>query len=70
MNLSLERNLGSSYPEELDGFLDLATAQANTVKFNRLGTLVAVGAVDGRIFIFDFVTRGLSRVYHLTFTNQ
>uniref|UniRef100_A0A914EEU9 Uncharacterized protein n=1 Tax=Acrobeloides nanus TaxID=290746 RepID=A0A914EEU9_9BILA len=52
-----------SYPEEFDGFLELA-AQANYCKFNRLGTLIAVGTMDGRVFIFDFIAQSISRIFN------
>lgn len=49
-----------SIPEEYDGYLD---SQGSTVccAFNRHGTLIAVGNNDGRVVIWDFLTRIIAR---------
>ncbi|GMS97646.1 hypothetical protein PENTCL1PPCAC_19821, partial [Pristionchus entomophagus] len=44
-------------PQEQDGILGLKNLNANIVRFNRWGTLVAVGATGGDVSIFDFLTR-------------
>lgn len=54
-------SFGQNYPEEFDGALDCASL-AVTCAFNRRGTLLAVGCNDGRIVIWDFLTRGIAKV--------
>ncbi|GBP58882.1 Retinoblastoma-binding protein 5 homolog [Eumeta japonica] len=60
MNLELLESFGQNYPEEFDGTLD-SISLAATCAFNRRGTLFAVGCNDGRIFIWDFLTRGIAK---------
>ncbi|NXD43064.1 RBBP5 protein, partial [Copsychus sechellarum] len=48
-------------PQEADGTLD-CISMALTCTFNRWGTLLAVGCNDGRIVIWDFLTRGIAKI--------
>ncbi|XP_019624314.1 PREDICTED: retinoblastoma-binding protein 5 homolog [Branchiostoma belcheri] len=61
MNLELLESFGQNYPEEADGTLD-SISLAITCAFNRRGTLLAVGCNDGRIVIWDFLTRGIAKI--------
>ncbi|XP_067678158.1 retinoblastoma-binding protein 5 homolog isoform X1 [Haliotis asinina] len=61
MNLDLLETFGQNYPEDFDGALDCVSI-AVTCSFNRQGTLLAVGCNDGRIVIWDFLTRGIAKV--------
>lgn len=63
MNLELLESFGQNYPEESDGTLDTGS-MAVTCSFNRHGTLLAVGCNDGRIVVWDFLTRGIAKVYN------
>nr|XP_002129816.1 retinoblastoma-binding protein 5-like [Ciona intestinalis] len=63
MNLELLESFGQNYPEEADGTLDTGS-MAVTCTFNRHGTLLAVGCNDGRIVVWDFLTRGIAKVYN------
>ena len=62
MNIDLlETHFGQSYPEEPDGVLD-SISLAVTCNFNRRGSLLAVGCNDGRIVVWDFLTRGIAKI--------
>ena len=54
--MTFAESFGQNYPEENDGTLDCVT-MALTAQFNRFGTLLAVGCNDGRIVVWDFLTR-------------
>jgi len=47
--------------QDSDGTLDCVST-ALTCAFNKHGTLLAVGCNDGRIVIWDFLTRGIAKV--------
>lgn len=47
--------------QEYDGSLD-SVSVAVTATFNRRGSLLAVGCNDGRIVIWDFLTRGIAKI--------
>ncbi|XP_014259788.1 retinoblastoma-binding protein 5 homolog [Cimex lectularius] len=61
MNLELLESFGQNYPEEFDGTLDCISL-AVTCSFNKRGTLLAVGCNDGRIVVWDFLTRGIAKI--------
>lgn len=60
-DLTLLQTFGQSFPEEFDGSLD-SVSPALTSAFNRTGSLLAVGCNDGRLVIWDFLTRGIAKV--------
>jgi len=47
--------------QEYDGSLD-SVSVAVTASFNRRGSLLAVGCNDGRIVVWDFLTRGIAKI--------
>lgn len=61
MNLELLESFGQNYPEDFDGVLD-CVSMAVTCAFNRRGTLLSVGCNDGRIVVWDFLTRGIAKI--------
>ncbi|XP_038065122.1 retinoblastoma-binding protein 5-like [Patiria miniata] len=61
MNLGLLETFGQNFPEESDGTLD-CISMALTCAFNKRGTLLAVGCNDGRVVIWDFLTRGIAKI--------
>lgn len=61
MNVELLEQFGQTYPEEFDGTLD-SISIAVTCAFSRRGSLLAVGCNDGRIVIWDFLTRGIAKI--------
>ncbi|CAF0716250.1 unnamed protein product [Brachionus calyciflorus] len=61
MNIELLESFGQNFPEDFDGTLDCMSV-AITCQFNKRGTLLAVGCNDGRIFIWDFLTRGIAKI--------
>ncbi|KAI2807166.1 Retinoblastoma-binding protein 5 [Blomia tropicalis] len=61
MNIELLEQFGQNYPQEFDGNLDSVTHSTVGV-FNRRGSVLAVGCNDGRVCIWDFMTRGIAKV--------
>jgi len=47
--------------KEYDGALD-SVSVALTASFNRRGSLLAVGCNDGRVVVWDFLTRGIAKI--------
>lgn len=59
--MELAETFCQNYPELLQGKLD-CVSMALIVSFNRRGTLLAVGCNDGRIVIWDFLTRCMAKI--------
>lgn len=51
------------YPEESSGSLEVSGI-VTCCQFNRWGSLLACGCNDGRVAIFDFITRQAAKVLH------
>ena len=49
-------------PSVIDLVLPVEGLHINIIKFNRLGTLIAAGAVNGCLAIIDFTTKRTSNV--------
>nr|CAH8852812.1 unnamed protein product [Trichobilharzia regenti] len=73
MNLELLEAFHQNYPEAADGYLERikkddgskdagCATYAITLQFNRIGSLLAIGCNDGRIEIWDHVTRRISKI--------
>lgn len=60
-HFQLTESFGQNYPEDFDGTLDCVSI-AITCAFNRQGTLLAVGCNDGRLVLWDFLTRGIAKI--------
>lgn len=56
----MEPSNSDNVPEEFDGVID-CNGLAICCSFNRKGSLLAVGCNDGRIVIWDFLTRGVAK---------
>ncbi|RCH87106.1 hypothetical protein CU098_009774, partial [Rhizopus stolonifer] len=59
MNLELLDPLGHEYPQLIEETLE--DGYVLKCKFNKRGTLLAAGCLDGRCIIWDFDTKGVSR---------
>lgn len=63
MNIALLESIHSgqnNFPETLDGFLD-TISPAVKCKFNKYGSLLAIGCNDGSVIIWDFSTRQIAK---------
>lgn len=57
----MPRPLSLYISKEYDGALD-SVSVALTASFNRRGSLLAVGCNDGRVVVWDFLTRGIAKI--------
>lgn len=62
LSLALLDNSKESIPEEFDGSLDCSSLSV-CCAFNRRGSLLAVGCNDGRVVIWDFLTRQVAKSF-------
>lgn len=72
MNLELLEAFHQGYPEAADGHLERikkddgkdggCATYTITLQFNRIGSLLAIGCNDGRVELWDYVTRRISKV--------
>ncbi|KPM07920.1 retinoblastoma-binding protein 5-like protein [Sarcoptes scabiei] len=60
MNLQLLEKFGQQFPEEYDTILE-GSSYAITLAFNRYGTILAAGCNDGKIQLWDFMTREVAK---------
>ncbi|KAH9409645.1 PREDICTED: retinoblastoma-binding protein 5 homolog [Rhagoletis zephyria] len=61
MNLELLNQFGQPFPEDFDIELP-QVCHATVAAFNRRGYVLAVGSNDGRVFIWDIMTRTIAKV--------
>ncbi|KAJ3673933.1 hypothetical protein LUZ60_005925 [Juncus effusus] len=59
MNMPILDPLQGDFPEVIEDFLQHGNMKC--IAFNRHGTLLAAGCADGKILIWDFETRGISK---------
>ncbi|BHF61587.1 Retinoblastoma-binding protein 5 [Sparganum proliferum] len=73
MNLELLEAFHQNYPEAADGHLERIKKDEPgkdsgcatfvvTLQFNRAGSLIAIGCNDGRVEIWDFITRRIAKI--------
>lgn len=72
MNLELLETFHQNYPEAADGHLERikkddgkdggCATYVITLQFNRIGSLLAIGCNDGRVEIWDYVTRRIAKI--------
>ncbi|XP_047180676.1 protein RBL-like isoform X2 [Vigna umbellata] len=62
MNASIIDPLQGDFPEVIEEYLEHGCMKC--IAFNRRGTLLAAGCNDGSCVIWDFETRGISKILH------